>query len=327
VALRLLFILTLVLIGLPVLMVGCLRQQPPLVTSFMLQSDVKPVEYEWVDAEDIAEVARKAVIASEDQKFHQHAGFDYEAIEQAYKQNQKRNRKRGASTISQQTAKNLFLWSGGGYVRKGIEAYLTLLIELLWSKERILEVYLNIVELGPGVYGVEAASQKYFGKPASQLTPNEAARLAAVLPNPKRWSAENPGPYVQTRTAWILRQMGYAPRSPSVPDPEPPEPEAEPAEGMEGGFTGSPDSVDEDGDTSGTDEMPEAGDEAPTPGEVDASTGLEDGEGVVTTPLPDSPSPADAPAQQQPVRPRGGGSVIDEEPSDGDAEWEQSLIL
>jgi monofunctional glycosyltransferase len=324
---RALFILVLLVIGLPVLMVGCLRQQPPLITAFMMQSEVKPVDFQWVPAEEIAEVARKAVIASEDQKFHSHGGFDYEAIEQAYRQNQKRNRKRGASTISQQTAKNLFLWSGGGYVRKGIEAYLTLLIEWLWSKERILEVYLNIVELGPGVYGVEAASQKYFGKPASQLTPNEAARLAAVLPNPKRWSAENPGPYVQTRTAWILRQMGYAPRPPSVPDPEPAEPDDDSGRPVEDGQALPPDDMNERDGTEGVDAAP---DTENGEGELDqqlppADPSLTEGE----VPAEDSEqsAPSTTPPSGPPRSPRGGGSVIDEAPIDNDAEWEQSLIL
>lgn len=222
--LRTQFVLILLFAGLPLIIVGCLRQQPPLITSFMLQSAVKPVDYQWVPAAQIAEVARKAVVASEDQKFWSHEGFDLEAMEQAHRDNQKRRSKRGASTISQQTAKNLFLWPGGGYVRKGIEAYFTVLIELLWPKARILEVYLNIAEFGPGIYGVEAAAQRFFNKPAAQLTPSEAARLAAVLPNPKRWNAERPGSYVMARSEWILRQMGYGPRKPDPEDAEPPEP-------------------------------------------------------------------------------------------------------
>ncbi len=324
---RVLFLVLILVVGLPVVLVGCLREQPPLITSFMLQSPVKPVEYQWVPKEEIAEVARKAVIASEDQKFHSHSGFDYEAIEKAYRDNRTRNRKRGASTISQQTAKNLFLWPGGGYVRKAIEAYFTVLIEGIWPKHRILEVYLNIVEFGPGIYGVEAASQRFFGKSASKLLPAEAARLAAVLPNPKRWSAETPGPYVQARTAWILRQMGYAPRPPSVPDPEPIEPDV--SEPAQGGATPESGHVIEDGDTTSPDESRESESEAaPTddglgPGQdqprdaesADPVSRLEPSQETVT------PS-----AGQQP-RPRGGGSVIEETPTEGEGVWEQSQIL
>jgi monofunctional biosynthetic peptidoglycan transglycosylase len=216
-------LIVLLIAGLPVLLVGALRYAPPPVTAFMLQSETRPVYYEWVPAGRIADVAGKAVVAAEDQKFWQHRGFDFEAIEKAYRHNQKRRKRRGASTITQQTAKNLFLWPGGGYLRKGIEAYFTVLIEWLWPKERILEVYLNVAEFGPGIYGVEAAARRYFGKPASALTPAEAARLAAVLPNPRRWSAARPGSYVMTRSAWVLRQMGYAPKPAARPEPEAPD--------------------------------------------------------------------------------------------------------
>jgi monofunctional biosynthetic peptidoglycan transglycosylase len=205
-----------------VLAIVALRWLPPPTSSYMLQSPVKPVQYRWVPAGDIADTARRAVVAAEDQKFWTHHGFDMEAIEQAQQYNSNpHHHRRGASTISQQTAKNLFLWPGG-YVRKGIEAGLTVLIEKLWGKNRILDVYLNIAEFGPGIYGVEAASQSFFGKPASRLSAEEAARLAAVLPNPRHWSVRDPGPYVQARTAWILGQMGYP--SPGTPqeEPEPP---------------------------------------------------------------------------------------------------------
>jgi monofunctional biosynthetic peptidoglycan transglycosylase len=188
----------------------------------MLQSPVKPVQYHWVPAASISDNARRAVVAAEDQKFWTHNGFDMDAIHKAEQYNLDHpQRRRGASSISQQTAKNLFLWPGG-YVRKGIEAVLTVLIEKIWGKDRILEMYLNIAEFGPGIYGVEAASQNFFGKPAATLTPEEAARLAAVLPNPRHWSVRAPGAYVQTRTAWILGQMGYP--SPGAPreEPEPP---------------------------------------------------------------------------------------------------------
>jgi len=177
-------------------------------TAFMLQSPSKPVHYQWVSADQIPASMRKAVVAAEDQKFFQHRGFDLEAIDKAREHNKAHKKKRGASTISQQTAKNLFLWSGGGYFRKGIEAGMTVVIETLWSKDRILEVYLNVAEFGPGVYGVEAAAQRYFGRSALYLSAEQCARLAAVLPSPRRWNVTNPGPYVAKRSAWILRQMG-----------------------------------------------------------------------------------------------------------------------
>ncbi|MDU4265713.1 MAG: monofunctional biosynthetic peptidoglycan transglycosylase [Enterobacter hormaechei] len=149
-----------------------------------------------------------AVIAAEDQKFPEHWGFDVAAIEKALDHNERHeNRVRGASTLSQQTVKNLFLWDGRSWVRKGLEAGLTLGVETVWSKKRILTVYLNIAEFGDGVFGVEAASQRYFGKPASRLTMSEAALLAAVLPNPLRFKASAPSGYVRSRQAWIMRQM------------------------------------------------------------------------------------------------------------------------
>jgi monofunctional biosynthetic peptidoglycan transglycosylase len=148
-----------------------------------------------------------AVIASEDQNFPQHYGFDWKAIQKAMDHNEKSARTKGASTLTQQTAKNLFLWSGRSWVRKGFEAYFTLLIETLWNKRRILETYLNIVEFGDGIFGVEAAAQHYFGKPAARLNSSEAALLAAVLPNPRRYSVKSPGPFVRDRQQWILQQM------------------------------------------------------------------------------------------------------------------------
>ncbi len=213
--------LALILLALVLLPVILLKWVPPPTTAFMLESPTRPVHYTWVPAKRIAEVARRAVVAAEDQKFRTHNGFDVEAMEKAYAHNKKSKRKRGASTISQQTAKNLFLWSGGGYFRKGLEAGITVLIENIWGKDRILEVYLNVAEFGPGIYGVEAASQAYFHKPAAQLTPIEAARLAAVLPSPRRWKVNAPGAYVQKRVSWIVGQMGYGSRGPSE-EPEPP---------------------------------------------------------------------------------------------------------
>ena len=163
--------------------------------------------HDWVALEEIAPSMGVAVIAAEDQNFPDHFGFDWKAIEKAVEHNERSRRKRGASTVSQQTAKNLFLWETRSWVRKGFEAYFTLLIEIGWSKTRILEVYLNIVEFGDGVYGVEAASRTFFGKPAKKLRPSEAALLAAVLPNPHKYRAEAPSGYVRGRQAWILRQM------------------------------------------------------------------------------------------------------------------------
>ena len=223
-------ILLLVLLGLAVfvLPVAALRWLPAPTSAFMLASDTSPVRYQWISAGQIPDAARRAVVASEDQKFFEHEGFDIEAMQKAYAHNQKSKRRRGASTISQQTAKNLFLWQGGGYFRKGIEAVYTVLIEALWPKQRILTVYLNIAEFGPGIYGLEAASQAFFKKPAAKLSLAEVARLAAVLPSPRKWSAAKPGPYVQKRSFWILRQMGAGPRAEPASEPEPlPETEAD----------------------------------------------------------------------------------------------------
>lgn len=212
------------LLVLALLPIVALRWVPPPTTAFMLQSPTKPVQYRWVAAPKIAPVLRRAAVAAEDQKFWEHDGFDLEAIEKAREHNRRSKRRRGASTISQQTAKNLFLWPGGGYFRKGVEAGFTMLIETLWSKDRILEVYLNVAEFGPGIYGAEAAARAFFDKPAARLTAEEAARLVAVLPSPRKWSARNPGPYVQARTHWILGQIGYgSPQPRDEAEPLPPE--------------------------------------------------------------------------------------------------------
>lgn len=163
---------------------------------------------DWVSMDEISPWMGLAVIAAEDQKFPDHWGFDISSIEKALAHNERNeNRVRGASTLSQQTAKNLFLWDGRSWVRKGLEAGLTLGMETVWSKKRILTVYLNIAEFGDGVFGVEAAAQRYFHKPASHLTISEAALLAAVLPNPIRFKANAPSGYVHSRQAWIMRQM------------------------------------------------------------------------------------------------------------------------
>ncbi len=163
---------------------------------------------DWVSMDEISPWMGLAVIAAEDQKFPEHWGFDVSAIEKALAHNERNeNRIRGASTLSQQTAKNLFLWDGRSWVRKGLEAGLTLGMETVWSKKRILTVYLNIAEFGDGVFGVEAAAQRYFHKPASRLSLSEAALLAAVLPYPLRFKANAPSGYVRSRQAWIIRQM------------------------------------------------------------------------------------------------------------------------
>lgn len=163
---------------------------------------------DWVSMDEISPWMGLAVIAAEDQTFPDHWGFDVAAIEKALSHNERNeNRIRGASTLSQQTVKNLFLWDGRSWVRKGLEAGLTLGVETVWSKKRILTVYLNIAEFGEGVFGVEAAAQRYFGKPASRLTQSEAALLAAVLPNPLRFKVNAPSGYVRSRQAWIMRQM------------------------------------------------------------------------------------------------------------------------
>ena len=192
-----------------------LRFAPPFTSGLMMERRIESFfiaedyqrRYQWVPLENIAPVMGVAVVAAEDQLFADHAGFDWQAIEKAVIYNQNHKKTRGASTISQQTAKNLFLWSGRNWLRKGMETYFTVLIETLWSKERILEVYLNIVELGDGVYGVEAASQYYFKKPAARLNANEAALLAAVLPNPHIFQVNKPSGYIRGRQKWILTNM------------------------------------------------------------------------------------------------------------------------
>ena len=167
------------------------------------------VAHDWRDLGDIAVHLPLAIVAAEDQNFATHHGFDFKAIEKARQHNARGRKTRGASTISQQLAKNLFLWSGRSWVRKGVEAWYTLLIETLWPKRRILEVYANVAEFGDGTYGAQAAARSFFRKNASSLSPAESARLAAVLPNPKRYNAARPGPYVQRRTRAIERQMRY----------------------------------------------------------------------------------------------------------------------
>jgi monofunctional biosynthetic peptidoglycan transglycosylase len=207
---------TALLLGLvgPLAPAACLRFVDPPVSAFMLRDGLARLAagkswpaHDWVDYEDISPHVRLAVVAAEDQRFPEHQGFDFAAIEKAVAHNQRSERKRGASTISQQVAKNLFLWPERSWVRKGLEVYFTLAIEALWPKRRILEVYLNVAELGDGVYGVGAASRRFFGRDVRWLGPREAAVLAAVLPSPKRMRADAPGPYAQRRARWIQAQM------------------------------------------------------------------------------------------------------------------------
>ncbi len=167
---------------------------------------------DWVPIEEISPNLVQAVVASEDQRFLEHWGFDFESMEKAYKYNQKGKKIRGGSTISQQTAKNVFLWPARSYVRKAFEAYFTVLIEFFWSKERIMEVYLNVIEFGNGIYGCEAASQYYFHKPCSKLTKSEAALLAAILPSPLKSNPAKPSGRINRRKQHILKQMGFFPQ-------------------------------------------------------------------------------------------------------------------
>lgn len=165
------------------------------------------IRYRWTDWDDIAPAMRLAVVASEDQKFPLHHGFDTEAIAEALEEGAEGSRLRGASTLSQQVAKNLWLWPGRSFVRKGMEAYFTALIEVLWPKRRILEMHLNIAEFGDGVYGIGAAAETFFRTTPARLTPRQAALLATALPSPRRMRADRPGPYMQDRSDWVLRQM------------------------------------------------------------------------------------------------------------------------
>ena len=162
---------------------------------------------DYVAGNEISPHLKLAVIAAEDQLFAEHNGFDWGSIQKAMQYNKKKKRVRGASTISQQTAKNVFLWQGRSWLRKGLEVYFTFMIELLWSKERILEVYLNVIEMGVGTFGAEAAAQRYFHKPAARLTRMEAARIAACLPNPKKYKVNPASPYITRRGNWIVGQM------------------------------------------------------------------------------------------------------------------------
>jgi monofunctional biosynthetic peptidoglycan transglycosylase len=202
-------------IGLSILSVIIFKWVPVPITPLMMTRAVENkiegkdmvLSHDWVPIEKISPNLQKAVIASEDGNFLKHSGFDFDAMQKAFKNNKKGKRLKGGSTISQQTAKNVFLWQGRSYLRKGLEAYFTVLIELIWSKERIMEVYLNSIEMGNGVYGAEAASQHWYRKNAVDLTKNEAAGIAAILPNPRKYKATNSSSYIERRKGKIVRVM------------------------------------------------------------------------------------------------------------------------
>ena len=187
----------------PLMVIRCVEQAKD-------GADLK-LSHKWVSLDKMSESMPIAVMASEDQRFLEHHGFDLDAIEKAAKHNKTSARKHGASTISQQTAKNVFLWPGRSWLRKGLEAYFTMLIELMWSKERIMEVYLNSIEMGNGIYGVEAVAKEHFGCSASELTRANCALIAATLPNPRKFSSKSPSDYIVRRKAAIMKQMKHIP--------------------------------------------------------------------------------------------------------------------
>lgn len=179
------------------------------IIEFKLEGDDAIYSHKWVPLEDISPNLQKAVIASEDGNFLKHNGFDFEAMQKAFKNNNKGKRLKGGSTISQQTAKNIFLWQGRSYIRKGLEAYFTVLIELIWGKKRIMEVYLNSIEMGNGVYGAQEAARHWYSKTATNLTPRDAAGIAAILPNPRKFKASNSSSYINRRKDKIMRVMRH----------------------------------------------------------------------------------------------------------------------
>lgn len=210
--LKLLFIL---FVGSSIFFVVLFRFVNPPVTLLMIQRGFErkeagkqwKIDKQWKNFDQIADPMKRAAVAAEDQTFLENHGFDFRAIEKAIKKNERSKKLIGGSTISQQTAKNVFLWPGRSFIRKGFEAYFTLLMETLWSKKRIMEVYLNVIEMGDGIYGVEAASQAYFHKPASQLSNHEAAAIAVIFPSPLKWSATKPTRYLRHRQYLIMRNM------------------------------------------------------------------------------------------------------------------------
>lgn len=197
--------LFIILVAGPIVAVILFRFVPPPVTPLMVIRAVegKGLDHRWRPIDEVAPALPRALIAAEDARFCQHHGFDFDALQKAYENNEAGKKIRGGSTISQQTAKNVFLWPGRSYVRKGLEAWFTVLIEIGWGKKRIMEVYLNSIEFGPGIYGAEAAAQRYFGVGADKLTQAQASRLAAILPSPLKWRVIKPGKYVAKRTQKI----------------------------------------------------------------------------------------------------------------------------
>ena len=183
----------------------------PIITITQIEGLVKyqKLDRDYISFDEMGRNVKKAVIASEDQNFYRHNGFDFQAIQKAFADNQKGKKLKGGSTISQQTAKNVFLWNGRSYVRKGLEAIFTFIIEKVWSKDIILERYLNSIEMGQGVFGVEAASHYYFGKSSADLTKSEAAWIAVCLPNPKKYDPKNPSSYLSRKHSWVMKQMNY----------------------------------------------------------------------------------------------------------------------
>ena len=213
--LRILKLALILFIGLSVFWVILYRFVNPPVTWLMVtrgferKADGKDwkIDKQWIDFDDISDPMKRAAVAAEDQKFMDHFGFDFKAMEKAIEKNAHNHKLQGGSTISQQTAKNVFLWPGRSYVRKAFEAYFTVLIELFWSKKRIMEVYLNEIEMGDGIYGVEAASQAYYHKSASDLNTYQAAAIASIFPDPLKWSPTNPSDYVRHRQYLIRKNM------------------------------------------------------------------------------------------------------------------------
>lgn len=200
-----------------ILAVVAYRWLPVYVTPLMVircaqqvgRGETLRLHHHWVPLDSMSKYMPVAVMASEDQRFLEHHGFDFDAIDQAMKERQAGKRQRGGSTISQQTAKNVFLWPKASWVRKGLEVYFTALIEIVWGKHRIMEVYLNSIEMGDGIYGAEAVAQLHFGHPASELTRSNCALIAATLPNPLRFSSKEPSAYMLKRQTWIMRQMKH----------------------------------------------------------------------------------------------------------------------
>jgi monofunctional biosynthetic peptidoglycan transglycosylase len=190
---------------------------PVTITQIVNMTEGEGLQRDYVSYDEMGENIKLAVISSEDQLFPEHNGFDVKSIKKAMEFNEKHpNRVRGASTISQQTAKNVFLWQHGGFFRKGLEVYFTFLIETVWGKRRVLETYLNVAEMGPGIFGVQAASKAYFGKDASKLTRKEAAMIAACLPNPKKYSVKPVSRYVNRRSGKIMTQMNNLEADPDI---------------------------------------------------------------------------------------------------------------